>query len=119
MTHPADIRDAIVARIPHGPRFILNVKVHDGLADVSAQCGATTWQGKIGIGIRDAEEVADDIETRVRDWAKSTTANLRSTLKEYPGASKARRANVGFRDWLQDDPRARPWLDGQELERAA
>lgn len=113
---PTEIRDLIMARIPHGPQLVLNVASHDGLIDVMIQCGALRWNDQRGIGTLSAEAVADAIEGAFRAWIAKTLGNIFEDAQEGQRdfqeltTDHYRRAGRGFQAWMRADPRARAWL---------
>ena len=112
VAQPADIRDAIISRIPTGQYMVGDVKVHDGLVEVSVQCGALRWQTCLGVSGRDPDAIGQEVETGLRTWIDHTLGNIfvDDELREV-SAGKYRRAGRGFQLWLKSDPKARAWLN--------
>lgn len=117
MTEPSEIRDAIVKRMPRGNSLVLDVKVSDGLADISVQCGSLRFAGIYGIGDRTPKQMAAIAENGFRAWAINTLETIfkpgfldedRPKLEETFG--HYHRAGRGFRQWFLEDPDARDWL---------
>lgn len=125
MVHPADYRDAIMPRLPTGTYMTADIKVHDGLVDVTVQCGALRWNTVQGLSGRSPDVVGANVETELRAWIKRTFANIfEGDWQTIPMAqwevSSGRfgRAGRGFQLWLKGDPKAREWLAHDELEAA-
>jgi hypothetical protein len=109
MTSPTDVRDALMELIPTGPNFILDTKMHDGIVDLTIQCGGQRWCSVIGINDKSAEQVAAAAEELLLNWVNGTITAMVDTEGNIV-SHKYRRAARGFAVWLRNDPKARRWL---------
>lgn len=113
-----EVRNLLMDRIPHGEKLVLNVAGHDGLIDVTIQCGALRWAHQMGVGMLSAQAIADSVEATFREWIALTLGNIFEPVNPETGTrafSKLttdhfRRSARGFQAWFREDPRSLQWL---------
>lgn len=112
MTDLIDIRQALEARLPIGPRFQLNVTLDNNVAQITIQCGALRWERYTGMGGQTAESLADIVETELREHLQSALAVLGKTQQEEPRV-RLRRSAQAIKELMKSDAGEplRQWLE--------
>lgn len=111
MTQLTDLREALEARLPIGP-LRLNVSIENNVAAVSIQCGALSWERHTGLGYHSSEQIAETIETELREHLQSALTVLTRDVKEEPRV-RLRRSAARIKD-LMGSPEGQPLRDWLE-----
>ena len=91
------IRDAILARIPDRPELTRDVRIHDGIADISLRWRTLRFAISMGFQQMTPEEVATSIEASFKAWVANTIKNMNETHRHSLAISE-------MSQWLADNP---------------
>lgn len=114
------IRAAILAYIPDDPNIQRDIRIHDGIADISIKWRTLRWQICTAIGDRNPDQIGRAAAEDFRGWIVSTLNNVNNTprharvlreimewlLGQHKGVwgevNRSRRAD-GSSEWLIED----------------
>lgn len=73
------IRNAILERIPDEPHITRDVRIHDGIADISLRWRTLRFSTSMAVQGQSPAEIADKIECDFKEWAERTVKNMNDT----------------------------------------
>ena len=111
MASQTDIRDAIEHSVPTDGPLKSDIKIHDGIADISISVGTMRWSQAMAIANMQPDQVGELVGTQVKAWLINALKNLQDP--EGKALPHHRRAIVGIREWLDAHPRRNEWLYGK------
>lgn len=91
------IRNAILARIPDEPHITRDVRIHDGIADISLRWRTLRFSISMGFQQMTADEIAAKIETEFKAWVGTTVHNMTATHRHSSSISE-------MAQWLAENP---------------
>ena len=91
------IRAAILERIPNEPHITRDVRIHDGIADISLRWRTLRFAISMGFQQMTPEEVATSIEASFKAWVANTIKNMNETHRHSLAISE-------MSQWLADNP---------------
>lgn len=91
------IRNAILARIPDEPHITRDVRIHDGIADISLRWRTLRFSISMGFQQMTAEEIATKIEAEFKAWVGNTVRNMNETSRHSSSISE-------MAQWLVENP---------------
>jgi hypothetical protein len=106
------IRDAIAAVLPEDENIVSDVKIHDGLADISIRWRSLRFSTCLAIQAASADDLALRAEEDFKNW-------LRNTIKNMQSVPKHGRVIMEMKRWLGENPDKQAWLFGTKDEEAA
>lgn len=99
------IRDAIAAILPEDENIVSDVKIHDGLADISIRWRSLRWTTCLAIQDADADDIALRADDDFKAWLRNTVKNMQTVPKHSRVISEMKR-------WLAQNPDKQAWLFG-------
>ena len=91
------IRDAILSRIPDRPELTRDVRIHDGIADISLRWRTLRFSTSMAYSTLTPEEIAAKVEEDFKAWLASTIKNMNDTHRHSMAISE-------MAQWLADNP---------------
>lgn len=73
------IRLAILDRIPDEPYITRDVRIHDGIADISLRWRTLRFSTSMAYSTLTPAEIADKVECDFKEWAERTIKNMNDT----------------------------------------
>lgn len=98
------IRDAILARIPENDHLIRDVRIHDGIADISLRWRTIRFSTSMAFQQMTPEEIAQKVEDDFKAWAGSTIKTMNDTQRHALSIAE-------MASWLRANPPNSPSPD--------
>ncbi len=91
------IREAILSRIPDEPQITRDVRIHDGIADISLRWRTLRFSISLGFQQMTPEQIAAKIEGDFKAWIATTVRNMNETHRHSTAIGE-------MRAWLAANP---------------
>lgn len=95
------IRDAILARIPEEDHIIRDVRIHDGIADISLRWRTLRFSTSMAFQQMTPADIADKVEGDFKAWVGSTVKTMNDTHRHALSIQE-------MAHWLRDNPPEQP-----------
>lgn len=73
------IREAILDRIPDDPNIVRDVRLHDGIADISLRWRTLRWATNMSTNYQTPDEIGEAAAKAFRSWLVGTLNNTNDT----------------------------------------
>jgi hypothetical protein len=110
--NPTAIRDAIAAIIPKDDNIVSDIKVHDGIADISIRWRSLRWSVGYSISGSKPDVIAQNVSDMFRKWLVKTVDNMYDS--DGKAVPRHARAAADMKGWLKANPDKRKWMYGSE-----
>lgn len=95
------IRDAILSRIPEENNIIRDVRIHDGIADISLRWRTLRFSTSMAFQQMTPDAIADRVEGDFKAWVGSTVKTMNDTHRHALSIQE-------MAQWLRDNPPEQP-----------